>query len=237
MSDHDPTYAAKLVSLLERASRSPPTFIDVGACRGDFSALLSGAFPGAVVHAFEPNPALIAALEDRFRATPQVHVRNTAIHEERGTLPLWVHADPGTSSLLPRSTNARRYFHSSDRVAATVPVPTISLDDFLDAELPNGVTLLKLDTQGAELAILRGAISALAAAAIDVIYTEFFLVPHYAGAPLLADLMALLARYGYLAFDIFKGPYARNGQLRFGDAIFVSPAFRARHLDSFPEEP
>jgi len=38
-------------------------------------------------------------------------------------------------------------------------------------------------------------------------------------------------------FDLFKGPIARNGQLRFGDAIFVSPSFRAAHLDAFAAEP
>ncbi len=98
------------------------------------------------------------------------------------------------------------------------------------------IHFLKLDTQGAESSILRGAQRMLCTAAIDVIYTEFFLVPHYEGAAMLDQLWAQLSAYGYTIFDLFKGPYGRNGQLRFGDAIFVSPRVRAQVLDAFPDE-
>ena len=37
--------------------------------------------------------------------------------------------------------------------------------------------------------------------------------------------------------DLFPRPKGMNGQLRFGDAIFVSPANRLRRLDAFPPEP
>ena len=76
----------------------------------------------------------------------------------------------------------------------------------------------------------------IVSAAIDVIYTEFFVVPHYEGAATLHELRAALDAHGYVLYDLFKGPFGRNGQLRFGDAIFVSPKVRERYLDAFPEE-
>ena len=237
MSDHDPTYAAKLVALLRRSPVATPAFIDGGACHGDFAALLRTEFARATIHAFEPNPALAADLTQRFRGDAAFHLWQLALHGKTGSIEFHVHADPGTSSLLRRPTGDRRYYHSGDRVVASVIVPTISLDEFIAAHAPGGVGLLKLDTQGAELAILRGARGALASGAIEVVYCEFFIVPHYAGAPLLGDLMGFLGQFGYSMFDLFKGPYARNGQLRFGDAIFISPAFRSRHVDTLPEEP
>jgi FkbM family methyltransferase len=237
MSDHDPSYAAKLSSLLRRSQRTPRTFVDAGACRGDFTAQLVAQFPDAVVHAFEPDPQRSAGIEQRFEQLPNVHVWNLALHERAGAGELFVHADPGTSSLLRRPPGDKRYFHSSDRVVGTVPVATTALAAFVDAHAPAGIGLLKLDTQGSELFILRGAQRALATSAIDVIYTEFFIVPHYADAPLLGDLMNFLGRFRYSLFDLFKGPNAGNGQLRFGDAIFVSAPFRALHLDTSPDEP
>jgi FkbM family methyltransferase len=236
MSDHDPTYSAKLTSLLRRSERSPRVFLDGGACRGDFTALLATEFPDARIHAFEPNGALCGELEQRFRDRATIQVWNIALHERCGSIELHVHADAGTSSVLPRPTRGRRYFHSSDRVVATMPVATTSLDEFLIEHAPDGIDLLKLDTQGAELPILRGATRALQNAAIDVVYTEFFVVPHYQGAALLNDLWNVFAEFGYSLFDLFKGPNAQNGQLRFGDAIFVSPSFRARYIDKFPDE-
>lgn len=237
MSDHDPTYAGKLISLLRRSGRTPRIFVDGGACRGDFTALLGREFPDAVIHAFEPNRALCADLELRFRDFPGIHVWNRALHEREGTVDLHLHADPGTTSTLARPAHDRRYFASSDRVVATTQVAATSLDIFLAGHAPTGIDLLKLDTQGAELSILRGASGALANGTIDMIYTEFFVVPHYEGAPLLSDLWNFLATFGFTMFDLFKGPNAQNGQLRFGDAIFVSPSLRARYLNTSPDEP
>lgn len=236
VSDHDPTYAAKLASLLRKPSGSPKTFIDAGACRGDFTAFLVGAFPGASVYALEPDPALCQVVSQRFRGMANVHAWQLALQENRGSAKLHVHADPGTSSLLPRPAHGPRYYHHSDRVLATIEVPALSLDQFIAERGATSIALLKLDTQGAELSILRGARKALERRTVDAIYTEFFVVPHYEGAPLLGDLIAFLATFGYSLFDLFKGPYASNGQLRFGDALFVSPQFRARYLDSSSDE-
>jgi FkbM family methyltransferase len=236
MSDNDPSYAAKLTALLRRSPVSPPTFIDGGACRGDFTATLVAEFPDATIHAFEPDPEYSRRTAERFSGLPNIRVWNVALHEHTSGGELLVHADRGTSSLLPRPSDERRYYPSSDCVVATIPVATTTLDGFISSRAQSRVNLLKLDTQGSELSILRGAQHALQSAAIEVIYTEFFIVPHYAGAPLLGDLIGFLARFEYSLFDLFKGPNAANGQLRFGDAIFVSPEFRARHLDTSPDE-
>lgn len=236
MSDHDPTYWAKLSRLVRAAMPAAPTLFDVGANRGDFTAAMLAEFPGASVHAIEANPYLVAPLEGRFHGAP-VRVWHRALQEREGSVELEVHADSGTSSLFPRSTSTRRYFHRDDRVVEKVSVPAATLDGLAREAGIDSIALLKLDTQGAEVSILRGARALLAAAAIDVVYTEFFVVPHYQGAATLREIWEAFHEHGYVLFDLFKGPNATNGQLRFGDAIFVSPKVRERVLDAFPEEP
>ena len=235
MSDHDPTYWNKLGALLRATIGERPVFVDAGANRGDFTALLLQDFPAGTVHAVEPDPQLCAALAERFSGN-NVRIWGAALHEREGTIDLHVHANPGTSSVLARPADARRYFDSADRVVATLPVRAVTLDRLAEEAGIGHIDLLKMDTQGAELSIIRGARRLLQAAAIDVIYTEFFLVPHYEGAALLHELWAPLAAHGYVMYDLFKGPYGRNGQLRFGDAIFVGPKVRERCLDAFPDE-
>jgi FkbM family methyltransferase len=235
LSDHDRSYWGKLCALVRSADRAQPLFIDGGANRGDFTAQLMGEFPDCSVHAVEPNPDLCAGLGQRF-AGKKVRIWNAALHEHEGKVDLQVHANAATSSVLPRPVAGRRYFDSSDRVVATVTVDALSLDRLAGDAAIEHVDLLKLDTQGAELPIIRGAKRLLQSAAIDVIYTEFFVVPHYEGAATLHELWAALDAHGYVLYDVFKGPYGRNGQLRFGDAIFVSPKVRERYLDRFPDE-
>ena len=235
MSDHDPSYWDKLAALLHRSAGKTPVFVDAGANRGDFTAQLLREFPGCTVHAVEPDPQLAAALSQRF-AGSSVRVWNVALHEREGTIDLHVHANPGTSSVLRRPAGARRYFARDDRVVATVPVRSMTLDRLAADAAIAQIDFLKLDTQGSEAAILRGAQRLLSTSAIGVIYTEFFLVPHYEGAPLLHELWAALDAHGYTMYDMFKGPYGRNGQLRFGDAIFASPSIRNCELDAFADE-
>ena len=233
MSDHDSGYAGKLVELLRRSGSRQRLFVDVGAHRGDFTRMLQNAFPNtASHHLIEADPELCAGLRRQFADTRDAQVWNFALHNSSGVIDFHVHADRGTSSVLQRPQHGRRYFHSSDRVVETQRVPSISLDAFLVQQRIEHVDLLKVDTQGAEAAIFRGAERSLAQACIDIIYTEFFVVPHYDGAALLHELWRQLAQHGYVLFDLFKGPHASNGQLRFGDAIFVSPQFNARYLGS-----
>lgn len=232
MSDHDPTYAAKLLELLNRVSPdSHRVFVDVGAHKGDFGRMLAKAFPDCRIFAIEADTDLCAGLQRLAAGEVDMDVSNYALHEGAGEIEFFVHLDRGTSSVFPRSSAARRYYHSSDRVVESRRVPAISLDRFLQTKGIGHVDLLKLDTQGAEAAILRGAGDSLSAQSIDVIYTEFFTVPHYQDAPLLHELWGQLAHYGYRLYDLFKGPCGINGQLRFGDAIFVSPRFGGRYID------
>lgn len=235
MSDHDPGYWERLTALLQGLGAASPRLVDVGANHGDFSHRFLETFPGGRTEMVEPNPELRAGLEARF-AGRAARLWEVALQDHDGEVRLHIHANPGTSSVLPRPASARRYFARDDRVTASVPVRALALDSLAKEAGIDHIDLLKLDTQGAELSILRGARRLLAEGAIDVIYTEFFLVPHYEGAAPLHELWAPLAEHGYEMYDIFKGPYGRNGQLRFGDAIFVSPKVRARYLDRFPEE-
>jgi hypothetical protein len=92
-----------------------------------------------------------------------------------------------------------------------------------------------MDIQGGELDALRGAQRLLEGHRIDVIVSEAMFVPHYEGAPLAWQQWALLASHGYTLFGYFEQVWASKGQMRFGDAIFLSPAARAR-LDAFSSE-
>ena len=118
-----------------------------------------------------------------------------------------------------------------------VPVPTIALDGFCAENKVDRINLLKLDTQGSEVNILRGASNSLSSERIDVILTEFFFVPHYDGAPLLHHIWAFLEGYGYTLFQIFPDAVGENGQARYGDALFVSPSVRRDIIDAYPDEP
>lgn len=50
------------------------------------------------------------------------------------------------------------------------------------------------------------------------------------------QLWGFLEPFGFSVFDLYDLQRARNGQLRYGDVLFVSEEVRAKCLDTRPEE-
>ena len=95
------------------------------------------------------------------------------MQDREGTVGLHVHANDGTSSVLARPQSSRRYFASQDQVTATVPVAALTLDTLARRAGLARIDLLKLDTQGNELAVLRGAPDLLTRATHIVVEVSF----------------------------------------------------------------
>ena len=61
---------------------------------------------------------------------------------------------------------------------------------------------------------------------IQVIYTEVMFVPHYEKGSLYHDIAELLNKYNYTLLNLYDLRTARDGQLRWGNAIFLSAPMR-----------
>jgi hypothetical protein len=72
---------------------------------------------------------------------------------------------------------------------------------------------------------------------IAIIHTEVTFVPHYERGALFCDVCAYLNDRGYTLFNIYDLQWAQNGQVRFGDALFVNARLRSSVIDGSPEEP
>lgn len=211
--------------------------LDVGACVGDTVALYRRMLPKARVYAFEPFPESFAKLAQRFGDDGSVVLVPTALSDQPGQAEFFTSEHRGANSLLPRPVGKRRYYGARAELTGRMEVPLTTLDAFAAEAGISQVSILKLDIQGAELRALRGAAGLLAAQAIDVIYTEVEFVPFYEGGALFFELCSFLAGHGYGLYGLYHLFQARNGQLRYGDAVFVSDTVRRRALDSQPPEP
>lgn len=249
MSPHPTEHGLELSSeLLDRrdreavlarlfAGRQPTTIFDVGAALGRLSTAYLAMFPAATIHAFEPHPESFAELERRLGAEHRMRLENVAVADRTGTMTFHANRLPYTSSLLARPQTARRYYPGRDGLERVIEVPVITLDGYCRQHAIPRIDLVKLDIQGGEMAALSGMEELLREARIDAIFTEAFFVPHYEGAALLHDLWAHLAARGYGLFTLFPTREGRNGQLRLGDAIFISKTLREAAVDACPEEP
>ena len=130
------------VELLRQLVRPGQVFIDAGAQLGQYTLVAAGL--GATVHAFEPNPATFSMLERNIHLNQlEVILNPAALSDRSGMITLYDSTvdNIGSASLRPP------YNYSG----ATHQVHCMTLDEY-------GVRpdVLKIDTEGAELLVLRG---------------------------------------------------------------------------------
>lgn len=140
-----------------------PTIWDVGANVGAYARAVLERWPAASVRCFEPMPESAAALR---AAVPGAEVHQCAVSWKNGETTIYFDGDRDeTASLHQRDLGEGRQ-HGSRSLA----VETMRLDALRPTE---PVHLLKIDAEGHELEVLRGAGGYLAPESIHVIQFEF----------------------------------------------------------------
>jgi len=141
--------------------------LDVGANNGAYARMVARAAPRAEIHAFEPHPRTFAALQ---AASPGIRAVNKALGEQEGELELYDFAEADGSTQASLSREAVALF-DPNLVAHRVTCTT--LDRYMAEAGLERAALLKIDTEGFDLSVLRGAKEAIAAKRFDLIQFEF----------------------------------------------------------------
>ena len=128
-------------------ARQSSRVADLGAYSGVYSITAALTNPSAMIHAFEPNPtmhAIAAANIERNGLSAQIRLSSMAATDVRGTARLYLHPQPGETSMASLIGEGDDF----------VDVEQAPLDELLAGE---GIDLMKVDVEGGEPAVFRGA--------------------------------------------------------------------------------
>jgi FkbM family methyltransferase len=233
--------AAMLASLLEE----PLTIVDVG-CRWGFADAWEDLGERCNIVGFEPDRGECDRLSQYYREQPWVRIVPSALGSARRPATLYVTREPACSSLYAPIDDVvdRHPRLEPQRMACRETIELVTLDEWCSENGFARIDLIKLDTQGSELDILRGATRALANA--SVVQTEVEFNPMYAGQPLFGDVDRYLRARGFVLwhldnlshhrqygsrvglrpgthnYDFDAARFTdRSGQLFWADAVFV----------------
>jgi FkbM family methyltransferase len=199
---------------------------DVGAYVGEFAALVRGVFPTARVWCFEPFGPSYDRICTRFSGADWVTVQNVGLSDRSGTAELIVAPDLSTNSLVsPVVTNGS---FASGMPRIIIPLKTLSecARESLGAD-PH-LSILKIDTEGNDLQVLKGAEDLLRTRRIEAIHVEVMFIEHFKGAAGFIEICQYLQGFDYRLFSLYDLKRNPQGQLRYGNALFLSP-----HRQSF----
>lgn len=216
---HPYEYRSRWPDLAMLTLRHKDVVIDVGANVGDFTECVLAYQPGAVVHAFEPLPEPFKVLAGKFPSDPAIHCRNLALGSERSVKSLNVSAYNQASSFLSNGALLKTGVYGIDfSVTGTIDVPVDTLSNYVIEHRIERIKLLKLDVQGYELEVLKGAEPILRL--IDYVYTEAQFEELYQRGPLFTDIFEFLCARDHelLRMTAFRSDDA--GRLMECDMIF-----------------
>jgi len=192
------------VWLRERIAPSAMFIVDVGANVGEWldgmRALKGPELFSAL--AFEPSASAAARLRARFAGDERVRITEAAVGDESGTLSFFEEDDAGKgSSLVPD-------FMRSAGTTRSVSVTT--LDAAVTSAGWERIDFLKIDAEGYDLRVLRGAASLLAHRQIAVLQFEYNRPWQLAGETLRGAYL-LLESHGYEVYLLKRdGLYRLN---------------------------
>ena len=146
--------------------------IDVGANIGNYIIDLLKINKNLIIHAFEPHPLTFSKLRKNTEIYPNVFIYNKGASSKCGFLNLYDYGSNDGSEHASLFRDVISEIHGSKSVSSH-EVELIDLDGFIESNKIAEVSLLKIDTEGNELEVLRGCAKSICLGKIKAIHFEF----------------------------------------------------------------
>ena len=198
--------------LQDRIPGNGGTLLDIGAYHGDFTEAILQRGVCQKAHLFEPHPVNCLHLGGKFAGRTDVTVHRLALGADTGPADLFSTSETATASTLP--------YISAPGEILPHRVEKSTLDDWACLNHPGPISVIKIDTQGADLDVLRGA-ERLIASHRPWIIVEMIFLPLYAGQAAPHAVLSWAGVRGYRIGSWFNEHWNSNGDLAFADVVLA----------------
>lgn len=202
---------------------SSVVILDVGANDGWFAKVVYRfAGENTSVISFEPLRSMIPKLKMLAEKYSFYQYENIALGAANEIIEITEYNTTGLSSLKGLSTSYEySHQHYDTSIANKYPVNVATIDWYLADRKITSPLILKIDTQGFEYEVLKGAEQALLKGQIKVVIVEVMTVEKYSGGVLYDRIFESLHSYGFTLFDLHPSYYESDGTLSEFDCAFI----------------
>ncbi len=199
--------------------RNSECVVDVGANVGIWSKAILELIDPPQLIAIEPSPDVFQELAALVGNNSKVKLVQCAIGAEQGKADFHTMGASEWNSLLPVREDIKHYYPVvEDRGTLTVDV--MRLDELLQDV--GEITLLKIDIQGGESALMDGASETMKRTRAVLLEVNF--VSHYQGDTLFADLNRRMTKeFGFELYRIANPYHNSDGKILWANAVYINP--------------
>jgi len=218
--------ASQVTSALASLLDAPLAVVDVG-CRWGFADAWEDLGDQCEIVGFEPDTVESQRLREHYRERPWVRIVPHALGAAPGGATLHITREPACSSLYPPIDEVvdRHPRLEPQREVKSEAIDLITLDGWCAENAFENVDFIKLDTQGSELDILRGAQQTLES--VSIVQTEVEFNPMYEGQPLFGDIDRFLRDRGFVLWHFDNLSHHRQH----GSRVSLRPAYQVYDFD------
>jgi FkbM family methyltransferase len=194
--------------------------VDAGANVGQSILNFHQVFRSPIIHAFEPGIEPFTWLQRRTSGLPNLHLNNYALGSQSGVMELVVNSRSEMSSLLEPSVAC--WGTVQERRETVVK----TLDEYCVENKIQAIDVLKSDTQGFDLEVIKGARELLRRKAIHLIFMEVILSDMYKGLPSVDEIYTFLMDQGFSLVSFYQFHY-QHPAAAWTDVLFVNTGWSA----------
>jgi FkbM family methyltransferase len=182
----------ELVELLECVSH-PKIIYDIGAYKGTWSLMAQAITKCEIIHAFEPLKMHVDQLYPGVGQNQNIIFHNVAVGSVPGNQEINITNRSDASSLLLPTDKVLTQYEVAKIESESVKV--VTLDSYVSDNNLQSPDLIKLDVQGYELEVLKGALNCISQA--TWILCEVSFQEYYLNQPLFHEIAAFLHNLNY----------------------------------------
>lgn len=194
-----------------------PIIIDVGAHEGESINRFRNIFKSAIIHSFEPQNKcfeILKKLKDK-----NTFINNYGLGDKKEIKKINILNENASSSIHNIDKNSP--YLKELKIVEKQDITLDLLDNYLTEKKINFVDVLKIDVQGYEDKVLKGAINSLGKK-IYLIELEIIFIDYYEKKKSFLEIEQILNPLGFELYSLTTPNFAENYRIKWVDALYIN---------------
>ena len=207
----DPFY--DIYYTLSRKGILNPIIFDIGSNVGDTISAFRTFYPKSTIHCFEPQFKCFEQLNSRFKGDRNLKINKIALGSSKELVKFGENVMDVNSSFFELDTEGQGH------VINRIEIEVDTIENYCSENDIERINMLKIDTQGYDLEVLKGASLLIKGKKIDCILVELIFSKLYKQQPRFTEICDFMIVNGYKLVRFYDFHFL-NEYAYFTDALF-----------------